>query len=279
MHIFVFVFAVFLIAAAGVSQPGHAAPADKRGSLFAHGPKIGLSKEEIEQARQATGLVVCPATRTRTGVKGSGALVLSNQIIVTAAHLFFDKQDRRRELSECYFELQSDPHVRVKLDTKAIVFGITSRHGYSYFLDDWAVVRLVSPIQRAKPYRPFPLPREGNPLPEGTRLISVAAMAKDFKNNPKMPIVQECKVTKTRFNVRAVLSDCTSSSGMSGSVFLTRKDGELFAAGIITGSGKRPAAQTPGNASDDQSSVHTTLQQEFLRALTGMARCGKAACE
>jgi hypothetical protein len=277
MHIFV--FTVLLISISGVSQPGYAASADKRGSLLELGPKIGLSKGEIEQARLATGLVVCPATRTLTGGKGSGALVQSNQIVVTAAHLFFDKQDRRRDLSECYFELQSDPRVRAKLDATAIAFGSTDpRRDYSGF-DDWAVARLASPIQRAKPYRPFPLPREGNPLPEGTRLISVAAFATDFKSDPKLPIVQECKVIGMRYNVRAIISDCDSSHGMSGSITLVRRDGELFAAGTITKATRRLTGQTSDRAHTDLTTVHTTLQQEFLRALTGMARCGKANCE
>jgi hypothetical protein len=266
MKIFVCVFAV-LFAAPGFSQPGYAASTDKRGSLLERGPAIGLSAAEIEQAQLATGLVVCP------DIRGSGALVLSNQIIVTAAHLFFDEQDRlRRTLRKCHFELQSDPHVRVKLDATSIVFG-TDRY---YLGGDWAVVRLVSPIQNARPYRPLPLPREGNPLPEGSRLFSIAAGARGFNGNPKVPIVQECTVKETRFNGRSVLSDCMSSFGMSGSIVLTRGAGDLLAAGITTGSITR---QRSGNAHEEQFSTHATLHQEFLDAIANMARCGKATCE
>jgi hypothetical protein len=66
-----------------------------------------LSDDEIERVRQTTGHVVCPGTKFGNRKMGSGALIVSNDLIITNAHVLIDENGRRREpLAKCFF---SDP--------------------------------------------------------------------------------------------------------------------------------------------------------------------------
>src|SRR4026207_2276336 len=89
---------------------------DDRGSLLELGPKLGMSKEEIEQARASTGYVYCNSRGIsvvkRHGV--SGFLALSNQVVVTAGHVFWGKPDLTK--LECFFQNQQNEYQTEQLD-------------------------------------------------------------------------------------------------------------------------------------------------------------------
>lgn len=286
MRISVFIIAVVFVATLGAfpqhGRAGIIGSTDDRGSLIKLGPKLGLSAAEIEQARRSTGYINCPLPKEKKIITGSAALVLSNQTIVTAAHIFIDKKHRWREpLSDCYFRPQAAPFTKIKIDPTSIATGPLTPGRRRQGINDWAVVRLVSPVRGATPYEP--LPRVASVLRMFTRIVSIAASAKGFKSDLDIPLIQECEVRMTSLaeESRSFLSDCDTSPGMSGSIILVRRDGQLFAAAMTR-------AATEGNAyaefdastgSDRAVTHHLEIREDFYRALTNMARCGKAACD
>jgi hypothetical protein len=60
---------------------------DRRDSILAIGPQLGLSPDEIARIRKVSGYVGCLEPSPSVG---SGALFLSNNQILTAADIFFD---------------------------------------------------------------------------------------------------------------------------------------------------------------------------------------------
>lgn len=266
-----FIFAAVLIAnCIAVLRTSHAniiGPTDDRGSLIELGPQLGLSPEEIRQARTATGYVRCPGTTFKNGTTASGALVLSNQTVVTTAHTFIDRQGRWRDpISECYFLSQSERPLKIKFDPDKIVVG--TRRPFDEAKNDWSVAHLVAPIKDAKPYR-F-LPPDAPLLSADPRLISISAWASGFKSNRSIPIVQQCKIMYESSRAGPIYSDCDSSQGMSGSIILTRRAGELLAVGIIIGSGLDTQDWQPFKLIDGpnaSATQHIVFQGEFARAL------------
>jgi hypothetical protein len=279
MHRLTTFFATLTVLAAAPSiHHGHAnivGPTDDRGTLIELGPKLGLSADEIEQARRSTGHIVCPVSKFDNGGQASAALVLSNQTIVTVAHVFVKGEKQWRELSECFFRPQSPPFETIKIDPTNIAVGTTSPFTAAQFPKDWAVVRLSAPIEGAKPYRFLPLKISARK--DGIRFILISAGARDVKSDPKVPIVQECKFRKTSFKPPNLFfqSDCDTSFGMSGSVTLVRNDNELFVAAISQSSGP-PSANykafkyMPGP--DGSFANHLELREDFLRALVRLAK-------
>jgi hypothetical protein len=253
-------------------------PTDDRGSLVTLGPKLGLTAVEIKQARGATGYIRCPGSKYKNGGVGSAALVLSNQTIVTVAHAFLDPQGRWREpLAECHFQPQSEAFPKIKIDPDNIVVGSHRPYG-SQARNDWAVVRLKAPVNNAIPY---PVLSRDAPAPHPTtRLVSIAARAKGVSNDAKIPIVQECQVM-TFLHTGPIHSDCDASQGMSGSIILTRHAGELFATGITIGTGLDSQDRKPFKLVDipeGSFTKHLVFRDDFLLAVTNMAKCGKPMC-
>src|SRR4051812_17049852 len=69
----------------------------KRGAISELGPKLGLSREEIEQIRRTTGYITCPGTKFVNGTTGSATVLPSRRHVLTVAHMFWDTLGRRRE--------------------------------------------------------------------------------------------------------------------------------------------------------------------------------------
>ena len=66
---------------------------DDRGSLVELGPALGLSPDEIDRIRKVSGYVGCLSPSPSLG---SGALYLTNDQILTAGHIFFERSGRQR---------------------------------------------------------------------------------------------------------------------------------------------------------------------------------------
>lgn len=211
---------------------------DDRGRLTVLGPKLGLSAEEIEQARKSTGLVICGR------IAASGALVGSNQVLLTTAHTFIDEKGRTRKLKNCYFRTQEKKPRTVKLDLRpgSVLFG-QQYAAQELIPDDYAVARLAKPLDGAEPFLPptyWFMPHAGDSL------IAFSALMKGMtRPDLSQPIVQACTVRQVisndqgRTRMRAAplfLSDCDLDHGGSGSINLSREQGgQLVIRGIFRG--------------------------------------------
>lgn len=246
---------------------------DDRDSLLILGPELGLSPEEIARIRKVSGYVGCLSPSPSVG---AGALYLTNQQVLTAAHIFFEPSGKKRW--NCFFKNQDVPSVKADLllDGANARFGATPPKPGSNF--DYAIVRLAEPIAGAVP---FPVPDA--PVRAGDRLIVVTAhpadMAKPVDN--AIPVVQGCKVRRAPVSSSVTSfyrSDCDATGSSSGGMNLARVNGKLTFRGvtITTGLWRDPALKgAPYN--EKTGSVTTALGTDAAVLAAGKAVAAGAA--
>ena len=204
---------------------------DDRGALATLGPKLGLSAEEIARIRQVSGHVACFGAQP---VVASGALFLANDLVLTAAHTFFTAAGKRA--TKCFFRPQAPgaDWVPLKTDAANARFGaVPPRPGSN---NDWAIVRLATPITGAEPFPPATTrPRTGDAL-----IVLTAHPADMEAIDPAMPVVRACMVKRVPISTAATnfyRSDCDAVGGASGGMHLARVDGRLVFRAITISTG------------------------------------------
>ncbi len=237
---------------------------DDRGTLVALGPELGLSLAEIARIRQVSGHVACFGARQAFA---SGALFLANDLVLTAAHTFFEDG---RLATKCFFKAQAAGADWMPLLTDAANarFGAVPPRPASN--NDWAVVRLATPIAGAKPFPPATTrPRAGD------RLIVLTAQPADMQSlDPSMPVVRGCTVRRVPVSSAATnfyRSDCDAVGGASGGMHLARVDGRLVFRAITISTGPwRDAALHGAPYNEKAGSVTTALETD--RAILAAAQ-------
>jgi hypothetical protein len=210
---------------------------DDRGAITELGPKLGLSPAEIAHIRKVSGYVGCLSPSPSVG---SAALFLTNDQILTAAHVFFEASGRRR--SKCFFRAQTAgaPRIDLLLGDGTAAFGAARPKAGSN--DDYAIVKLAQPIRGVAPF-----PVTGAPIRKGERLIVVTAHPAGMERVPNdEPVVQACsvrRVPKSSARTSFYRSDCDATGASSGGMNLARVDGVLAWRGITvtTGPWRDPA--------------------------------------
>jgi hypothetical protein len=210
---------------------------DERGSLLELARSLGLSAAEVARIREVSGHVVCADGEP---VTASGALYLTNDQVLTAAHVFFDADGNRK--SQCFFRQQAVQSEWLPLvpDSANARFGASPPRPGSN--NDWAIVRLAEPLAGAEPFAlDIGRPEAGDPL------IVLSAQPAGFEHlDPSVPIAQSCTVRRAPVSSEATSfyrTDCDASSGSSGGMHLFRRDGQLVFRGITisTGPSRDPA--------------------------------------
>jgi len=242
---------------------------DDRGPLPALAASLGLSAQEVARIRAVSGHVSCFGTRPATA---SASLFLTSGLILTAGHTFFENG---RVAEKCFFRPQSEGSDWIPLRTDAANarFGASPPKPGSN--DDWAVVRLASPVRGAKPFPPAGVrPKVGEPL------IALAALAGDLPGDPAVPFATPCKVRRVPVSSAKTSfyrSDCDAAGGASGGMHLSRLGGALLFRGITitTGPWRDPAFR--GKPYDEKAgSVTTALGTDaaILAAARSLAGSG-----
>ncbi len=105
----------------------------------------GLDPAGLHRKYAASGLIECGAAH------GAGQLTLTDDLVTTAAHVFFD-EDGAPRAKTCTFVNQVDgKDIRTPIDLSSIVAG--SKNPYAVAaVHDWAVARLTRPVIGAAPY-------------------------------------------------------------------------------------------------------------------------------
>jgi len=104
-----------------------------------------LDPKELKDRYTASGLVECGAAH------GAGQLTLADDVVTTAAHVFFDEHGVPRAKS-CAFVIESAQKlVKVPIDLASIVAGSKDPYAIAA-VSDWAVAKLTRPIAGVVPY-------------------------------------------------------------------------------------------------------------------------------
>ncbi len=243
---------------------------DDGGALLTLGPSLGLSPAEIARIRQVSGHVGCFDTAPEYG---SAALFLSNDLILTAGHVFFEAGVPQKK---CFFRAQAPGAGWVPLMTGSADarFGAVNPKPGSN--NDWAVVRLAEPIAGGVPFPPDPT----TPVP-GDKLIVVSAHPVGMeKVPPDMPVVQGCTVRRAPVSTSTTSfyrTDCDASGSSSGGMHLFRgADGALFFRGMTISSGPWADAALRGAPYNEKAgSVTTALGTDAAILAAGEALAGR----
>ena len=225
---------------------------DDRGSLLTLGPKLGLSGKEIARIRKTSGHVACFSPQPMVA---SGALFLANDLVLTAAHIFFTADGQRA--SKCFFRQQApgSDWLPFKTDAANTRFGaVPPKPGSN---SDWAIVRLATPIEGVESFPPA-----ATPPSTGEALIVLTAHPVDMEAmDPNVPVVVGCKVRRVPASTAATnfyRSDCDATGGASGGMHLARVDGRLVFRAITISTGPWRDAKLVGAPYDEKAGSVTT---------------------
>ena len=223
---------------------------DDRASLIERGPALGLSPAEIAHIRKVSGHVACAGDQA---VTGSGALFLTNGQILTAGHIFFGPSGDLA--AKCFFRPQAPDSRWMELDLTRAKFGATPPKPGSN--NDWAIVRLKTPIAGAEPFSPA-----AGPPAKGEALIVVSAQPAGFEQvDPNVPIVQGCTVRRVPVSSSTTSfyrTDCDAGGGSSGGMHLARIDGQLVFRGMTISTGPWRDPKFIGAPYDEKAGSVTT---------------------
>jgi hypothetical protein len=251
-----------LAAGVGAGSPrlSHVVPAniidgtDERDSILRIGPSLGLSPAEIARIRKVSGYVGCLSPSPSVG---AGALFLTNDQVLTAAHIFFEPSGRKRW--KCFFRAQEPdaPRIDLLIEGGAARFGATKPKPGSN--DDFAVVRLAEPIPDAVP---FPVDLE-TPIAAGDRLIVITAHPAGMERDVPLdvPVAQPCTVRRVPISSGATSfyrTDCDASGSSSGGMHLSRVKGRLVFRGITISTGAWRDPKLRGAPYDESRKSATT---------------------
>ena len=226
--------------------------ADDRGSLLTLGPSLGLSADEITRIRKVSGHVGCFEPRPQVA---SGALFLSGDLVLTAAHTFFAPDGK--PAGKCFFRPQTPGSDWMPLKTDAANARFGARPPKAGSNNDWALVRLATPIVDAMPFPPADVPPRA-----GDTLIVVTAHPAGMESmDPNVPVVQGCAVRRVPVSSAATSfyrSDCDATGASSGGMHLSRVDGQLMFRGITISTGPWRDASLAGAPYDEKAGSVTT---------------------
>jgi hypothetical protein len=227
---------------------------DERDSILTIGPKLGLSPAEIARIRKVSGYVGCLSPSPSVG---AGALFLTNDQILTAAHIFFEPSGRKRW--KCFFRAQEPdaPRIDLLVEAGAARFGAAKPRPGSN--DDFAIVRLAEPIPDAVPF-PVDL---ATPITAGDALIVITAHPADMEREVPLdvPVAQPCTVRRVPISSGATSfyrTDCDASGSSSGGMHLSRVNGRLVFRGITVSTGAWRDPKLRGAPYDESRKSATT---------------------
>jgi hypothetical protein len=221
--------------------------------------KYDLNPATLHRDYAASGLVRCGRAH------GAGQLTLADNVITTAAHVFFDEKGQPRA-SSCRFEVvRGDATVSVSIDMTSVVAG--SRDPYAIAaVHDWAVARLDMPIRDATPYQLADAPAVN------AKVDFVARGHIDWGDAHRLSL-QACRLRKqtnqSSEGTREFSFDCDTGDGASGGAVLMGKTPGKLCAVLVGYRSIDPAAALP--FSPLHYNFVVTVEGAFRQAVIAMA--------
>lgn len=229
---------------------------------FASAHKLELDR--LRTSHAASGLIQCGRAH------GAGQLTLANDVVTTAAHVFFDEQGARRAKT-CYFVTDiGGKQQKIAIDMGSIVAGAARPYSVKA-VNDWAVARLTRPLDEIIPYE----------LAENVAVDQpvdfVARGHSDWADAHRMSF-ESCRLraltNQAKSGSREFAFDCATADGASGGAVL-RDDATPRLCAILVGwrsndpSRVRPFSMTNYN-------FVVSVEGAFRQALLYAAKRGDA---
>lgn len=236
---------------------------DKRKGAEDYAVSHRLEVGQLKRAHAASGLVECGDSH------GAGQLTLSNNVITTAAHVFFDEQGARRS-KKCDFVAEVDgKEKRVPIDVTSIVAGAARPYG-TKAVNDWAVAKLAHSLPEIAPYDLA----AGLDVNEAVEFV--ARGHSDWGNGELMSF-EDCRLRaltdQAKGGSREFAFDCNTGDGASGGAVLLGDDHRRLGA-ILVGWRSDDPGKT-GSFSSTHYNFVVSIEGAFRRALAKAATTGR----
>jgi hypothetical protein len=218
-----------------------------------------LNAAELRTRFSGSGLVECGEAH------GAGQLTLANDIITTAAHVFFDEKGAPRAKT-CYFALENHgKEMRVPIDLGSIVAGSTDPYAIEA-VHDWAVARLTHPVDDVTP---FSLADTAGP---NTPVEFVARGHIDWGDGRKLSM-EKCRL-RDQLSVgaegtREFSFDCETGDGASGGAVVMTPDKPAIGAILVGWRSNKPFRTAPFSKFHYNFAV--TIEGDFKKAVVATA--------
>ena len=185
---------------------------DARLSIQDFATRNHLDAASVARNHAASGVIHCGIAR------GAGQLTLTDNVITTAAHVFFDEHgELRGDRGHCVFTaIVSGQEVTTAIDVSSIVAGDKQPYAHPA-VHDWAVARLMRPIVGAAPYALGPSAQAGS-------AIEFVARGHSDWGGGKAMSLEDCKLRDLLSTggegTREFSFDCDAGVGASGGALL-----------------------------------------------------------
>jgi Trypsin-like peptidase domain len=218
-----------------------------------------LDAAELRTRFAGSGLIECGDAH------GAGQLTLSNNLVTTAAHVFFNEKGVRRAKT-CFFSMdRHGKEVKVPVDLGSIVAGSTNPYAIAA-VHDWAVARLVHPVEGVTPYA---LADRATP---NTPVEFVARGHIDWGEGRKLSM-EKCRLrdqlTAGEEGTREFSFDCETGDGASGGALFMRADKPAIGAILVGWRSYKPFKPAPFSQSHYNFAV--TIEGAFRKAIMSAA--------
>jgi hypothetical protein len=218
-----------------------------------------LSAADLRARFAGSGLVECGDAH------GAGQLTVANDLVTTAAHVFFNEKGVPRAKT-CVFSMESHgKEMKVPIDLGSIVAGSTNPYAIAA-VHDWAVARLVHPVEGVTPYS----------LADGAgQNIPVEFVARghiDWGDGHKLSM-EKCRLhdqlSTGAEGTREFSFDCETGDGASGGALVMGTAKPAIGAILVGWRSNKPFRSAPFSRSHYNFAV--TIEGAFRKAVLAAA--------
>ena len=222
-----------------------------------------MDSAELSRAHVASGLIQCG------NAHGAGQLTLADDVITTAAHVFYDETGLPRSRA-CSFDVTiNGRETHVPIDLSTIVAG--SKVPYDVApAPDWAVARLTHGLTGVKPYG------IAADIHADESVTFVARGHIDW-GNAKALSLQQClmhdQLSEAEEGTREFAFDCDTGDGASGGALMLDADMANVGAILVGWRSNKPFKAVPYSHTHYNFAV--TMEGAFRKAVFAAAASGK----
>lgn len=263
-------------------QPAAIIDDDDRRDEVSYAREKGLDPAVIKKRFAPTGMIRCRGKDT-----GSAQVSYKRNVITTAAHNFnnYDNCKIENTIEDCVFMTEIDGRNIVRNIKNIVGNGLTKNCPNQKRYDDWAVLRLSTPVPDT--VLPYKLPDVA--VQENENVIQLSARANDFyranrrtgrREYPKT--IGECKVKKIYLWTPGPIyfsTNCDTGGGSSGGAVIRMQAEQPILLGILitndepaqqearAATGRRPNPNRGSYSEGKWASYHVPVTGEFRAAV------------